>query len=78
MPNISKAALSTMLTDQWKEGVNAGVREGKQQAREELAAQKQVIQLEQLKAATELLHEAGKLLSRAGYMVGKITGNGGY
>ncbi len=50
-----------------------GVIEGRETAIKET----QEVKLAQIRAATELLEQAGRIMSRAGYMIGKINGDNG-
>lgn len=51
----------------------AAQEQGRQTAKKELAHEFSNARLQQMQAAVKLLEEAGRLMSRAGYMVGKIN-----
>lgn len=51
--------------------------EGVEAARKEHSAQLSAAKLAQQQVAAKLMEEAGRIMSRAGYMIGKINGDNG-
>lgn len=72
---LTKAQLIEQHRDEVHMANIAGVREGRQQVNEEFARRYDRARLEQLQAAAKLMEEAGRIMSRAGYMIGKINGD---
>lgn len=72
-----KALTKAQLIEQQKELIQdaycRGLRNGASAKEEEIRNQFYNAKLEQLKAAAKLMEEAGRIMSRAGYMVGKIN-----
>jgi hypothetical protein len=74
-----KALTKQQIIDNLKEALSleqvAAYNRGRAKAQEEMAAQFASAKLAQLQAAAKLMEEAGRIMSRAGYMIGKINGD---
>lgn len=75
---ISKARLEQEKQQSFEEGKFAGARKMREEMTEDLRAATARNQLEIMRAVTAMLQESSKVLSRAGYLIGKATGKEGF
>lgn len=78
MPKETKAQREARFANQLAYVEQTAYKRGQLDAQEFLATQTQPAKLAQIKAATDLMEQAGKIMSRAGYMIGKINNQPGF
>ena len=66
------ASVKELVAFQRKLAFNDGYLAGKKAAEDELITQRAQLNLETAKATTALIEQAGKIMSKAGYMLGKL------
>ena len=66
------------IADRESKAYSEGVKAGRIAAEVLLRNDRNQLQLETLRAIIPLLQEAGKMMSRAGYMIGKASGKDGF
>jgi hypothetical protein len=75
MPRLTVAELETRIGEARLAGYQAGIHAGDEAASGRYKYQLEQAKLQQAHAAIKLMEEAGRIMSRAGYMIGKINGD---
>lgn len=77
MPRKTLAQRMSELDSIVADAKHQAFHEGVKAAEEQLKNQYSAAKLAQMQAAAKLMEEAGRVMSRAGYMVGKINNDNG-